>query len=599
MSRERTYPFPCLADCFDARQGHPYLFFRAGQVEELRLRCGDGDAGAGYAAIRASVLDAIQTGRFPVSPPRDECRGGGAHQRWIAADQQALNLVANSALVALVEDDPSLVEAAYAFALRRMSWPKWTHPKLPWSTVDLRSSATLMTMAIVYDLLFDHLSDDRRIELESVCWERGLARMVENLDCESWASRFDSNWCAVCCAGVAIAALAFARGGHQSSEGYLRLAEACARRLWRYFDEYEPGGAWREGLTYWAYGTGLALTLAHALRSATAGKVDCFQHPIMDSIGDFPLRCHLPPDRMVNFGDAYTHPWITPVHLKLAQERGDGRHLWFFQQHRGHYRTNQLDIFRVLWWPHGAVPQAPTMEPASMHYPRVGWTIFRSDGRDTNALIVPVKIGTTRDPHGHADVGTFIVHAGGTTFLRDLGIPLYGHPDESIFRSTAGHNLPTFDGRGQVREQPRAGKITHVDLGGPTETLVADLTEAYAYEPVRRYNRTFSFHRPDRLEVVDQLELASAVAMEARFHFEGVPSLAGRQLVLRSGQWEMCLAVETDQPCTLSLGRHENLVTVSHESASPITVPFLEVRAQLTAPSATIRYTIVIREVAP
>ena len=592
MNQQNPYPFPSLTDCVDLDRRHPYLFLHVEHVEDLRRGCRDGSAGAEYEGIRDRVVRAINSGPFPQSPPRDECRHDGAHQRWIAADQEALNRVANAALVALVEDDPDLAEAAYGFAQQRMAWPKWTHPKLPWMTVDLRSSATLMSMAIVYDFLFGRLSEDRRIELESVCWERGMARMVEDLDCEWWPTRFGSNWCAVCCCGVAVTALAFANGGKRPADDYLRLADTCARRLWRYFDEYGSGGAWREGLTYWSYGTGLALTLAHVLRSATKGKVDCFQHPCVATIGEFPLRCHLPPDRMVNFGDAYTHPWVTPVHLKIAQEQGDGRHLWFFQQHRSHYRTNQLDIFRVLWWPDGVDAQAPSFSPPSVHYPEIGWTIFRSDGRDPDALIVPVKIGTTRDPHGHADVGTFIVHAGQHTFVRDLGIPLYGHSDEEAFRSTTGHNLPLFDGRGQLGDKPRAGTILHVDLGGQAETLVADLTEPYGYGPLRRYVRTFTFRRPDRLEIADEFELTAEVAMRALFHFEGEPTLGDRELLLRSSDWQIGLSVDTGLPCQLAIAQHESLVTVSHESPSPITVPFLAVEAKLSPPGATIRYSI-------
>ena len=435
------YPFPTLAECMPPDLGHPYLFARREELHALREKCRTGAAAREYAAIRDHVLRAVDGDGIPPSPRRDECRYGGDFERWIFADRDAKLLLSNAAFVALVEDDADLAERTYGLAHDFMCWPSWTHPQLPWHAVDLRTAGTLQVMAMVYDFLFDRLSRDRRVELESTCWARGIRRMKEELESQPWATAYESNWCAVCCEGVAAAALAFANGGEQDRASYLDLADRCARHVWRYLDSYGTGGAWREGVTYWGYGTGLALTLAHTLRSVSGGAINLFEHPAVADIAEFPMRCHLAPDKVVNFGDCYSHPWLTPANLKVAQERRDGRHLWYFRTQQEYYRTNQMDVFRVLWWPDDLEEKEPTVDPPSMHFPRIGWTIFRADGRDPDELVVPVKIGTTLDPHGHADVGTFLVHAGGHTFIRDFGIPRYGDPRSRIFRQTEGHNL--------------------------------------------------------------------------------------------------------------------------------------------------------------
>lgn len=589
------YPFPSLQSCFQAERGHPCLFFDLDALSRLRRQCLHGERSGEYAALRQRVTLAAEGGGVPCSPPRDETRYGGNPEKWILADQEAVDLLSGAALVALVEDDPGLVETAWRFSSQRMAWPSWVHPQLPWHSVDLRSSYTMMTLAMVYDFLFDRLGDNRRIEIESICWWRGLCHLVENPDREAWASRYDSNWCAVCCAGVAATAVAFAAGGQQDSGRYLALADAYARRVWRYLDSYDQGGGWSEGQTYWGYGTGLAFTLAHVLRSATDGVVNLFIHPAMADIGEFPLRCFLPPEGAVNFGDSYSRPYVSPANLKLAQEQRDGRQLWLYQTRQADYQTNESAVLRVLWQPEDLQPVPPTYDPPSAHCPKIGWTIFRADRSDPDGLVVPVKIGSTASPHGHADVGTFLLHAGGKTFLREFGMPRYGDREAvARFRSTAAHNLPLFAGQGQQADRPRRGRILQCDLGGAEERLVADITEPYGMPSLRKFVRTFVFRPPDRLEIVDSFEVAEETPLLSFFHFSGEPALEPSGLALASGGWRVAFSVKTDLAFGLTLGRHENLVANLKESPTPISVPHLALDATLAPPGGTIQYSFAI-----
>lgn len=582
------YPFPPLSACFPEEAAHPFLFFSADDLEALRRRCRAGDVAGEYVRIREGVEEAIQEGGVPPSPRRDLCRYGGEFEVWIRADQRSKCLVSNAALVALVEDDPEPAQRTYELAHAFMAWPSWVHPQLPWMSVDLRSSASLMTMAIVYDFLYDRLTDNQRMEIESVCWWRGLSHLAEDFQRENWATSYKSNWCAVCCAGVGIAALAFAASGHLERSRYLDLAEQCARATWRYLDAYGAGGAWWEGVTYWEYGTGLALTLAHALRSVTGGEVDLFQHPKMAEIGEFPLRAFLPPDRLINFGDCYAHPWLTPAHLKLAREQKDGRHLWFFINQQLYYRTNQLDIFRVLWWPEDVDAVPVGFAQPSVHFPEIGWVIFRDDGADPETLIAPVKIGTTLEPHGHPDVGTFLMHYGGVPLIREFGMPRYGDPAAASFRETCGHNLPLFDGRGQLRDRPRAGRVEEIDLGGRTERLVADLTEPYGYGPLTRFTRIFTFSRPDTLTVEDRFEVCRPVTVRSQFHYEGRADVEGRRAHVQNGPVGLDVEVVSARDLQVLMGEYAGLVPNKLESPEPITIRHLAVVTEVAPPGASI-----------
>jgi hypothetical protein len=583
------YPFPALREAIGGEEVHPYLFFRPDEIGALRAKCRTGDAGVEYDRLKADVAEYLEQKPSLASPRRDQSRyGGSCFDTWLQADQKKICLLTSAALVSVVEDNRDLVDGAYEIAHEFMSWPSWVHPQLPWLVVDLRSSTALMSMAILYDFLYDHLTVIQREEIESICWWRGLSELSKDFS-PSWTTGYNSNWCAVCCTGVGTAALAFAAKGHHDRGVYLDLAEKCARATWNYLDAYGTGGAWVEGLTYWEYGTGLALTFAHVLRSATGGKVDFFQHPRMQEIGEFPLQGLLPPDRWINFGDSYSMPWITPAHLKLAQEQRDGRHLRYFQALEPYYKTNQLDIFRVLWWPEDVAPAEMSFSEQSAHFPEVGWTIFRADVSNPDAMIVPVKGGRTVEPHGHADVGTFLIHLDGQTIIREFGMPQYG-AEAGRFRETRGHNLPLIDGEGQLTDRPRPGKIERIELGGGTEHLVVDLTEPYGNDALIQYRRHFTFKRPDTLVVEDHFSVSEAVTVRSQFHYSGDADLGDRSLTISSENTALAVEVESEQPFTLSLGQYEGLVPNKRESPEPITVRHFAVEATIGPPGGCLRY---------
>ena len=594
MGIKSPYPFPSLKEAFPSDLAHPFLFFQPEEIEALRSKCRSGDAGREYDKLRAGVHEYLEHKPSLASPRRDlSTRGGPCFDSWLERDQKRICLLTNAALVALVENATDLVDATYEIAHEFMSWPSWVHPQLPWLVVDLRSSTSLMCMAIVYDFLHDKLSNTQRETLESTCLWRGLSHLSMDFS-PWWTTAYDSNWCAVCCTGVGTTALAFAATGHEDRDVYLDLAEKCSRATWRYLDEYDEGGGWVEGLTYWEYGTGLAVTFAHVLRSATRGTVDLFQHPRMQEIGEFPFHGLLPPDRWINFGDSYSRPWITPAHLKLAQEQKDGRHLWYFQTLERFYKTNQLDIFRVLWWPADVEPAELKFEEQSAHFPEVGWTIFRADASDPDTLIVPVKAGKTVAPHGHADVGTFLIHVGGETIIREFGMPRYG--DEAWrFRETNGHNLPLIDGKGQLTDRPRAGRIERVELGGGPEILEIDLTEPYGNSSLISYRRSFTFKRPDTMLVEDNFTVSNEIAIRSQFHYSGKIDLGETALVVSSEETALTVEVDGDVPFGLSLGQYNDLIPYKRESAEPITVHHFAIEATLKPPESYLNYTFHIK----
>lgn len=594
MKANPPYPFLKLKDAFPDDSSHPYLFFHSEEIEGLRSKCRTGDAGIEYDRIRSGVEAYLEHLPSLAAPRSDLSRFGGSHfDTWLENDQKRICLLTNAALMAVVEDDSSLVDVTYELAHEFMSCPRWVHPGLPWMAVDLRSSASLMCMGIVYDFLSDHLTKEQREEIESICWWRGLSELSAEFSAK-WTTRYDSNWCAVCCTGVGTAALAFAAGGHQDRDTYLDLADKCARATWKFLDEFGKGGGWVEGLTYWEYGAGLAVTFAHVLRSVTRGAIDLFQHPSMQDIGEFPLHGLLPPDRWISFGDSYSMPWITPVHLKLAQEQKDGRHLWYFKSLESYYKTNQLDIFRVLWWPEGVEPTPLDFQEHSAHFPEVGWTIFRADVADPDAMIVPVKVGKTVAPHGHADVGTFVLHAGGETIIREFGIPQYG-PDDWPFRETNAHNLPLIDGKGQLTDRPRAGVIEHVELGGDSEHLVVDLTEPYGNEDLESFRRTYTFTRPGTLSIEDHFSVKKEMAIRSQFHYSGEISLGEKTVTINSGDTTLVVEVDSEEPFNLSLGQFDELIPNRRESAEPITVRHFAVETTLKPSGGHLSYSFTIK----
>jgi len=554
---------------------HPYLYFGAEDVPVLREQCKSGRSTEIYTRIKGKVDDTIPDG-FPASPPREQCYRHGRWEDYSRATGLAKKLLLNCAFVAVIEDDDQYAETAWDWASTYMRWPSWVHTAHEFGLIDLDSTHTCAVMVAAYDLLFDRWDDDRKKELEYIVHQRGLAYCVDGgMENIGWASSYHSNWCSVCCSSMGIAALGLLRSPRCQGFGYEEVVDECAQRVWRFLNAIGEDGSWKEGVVYWGYGVGMGVGFMHCLKRATDRALDMFRHPRLQRSIEFPLNCLLPPDKVVNFCDCYYTLLNYIVFKKFAQEYRDPRALWYDRKIENDYGGHEDDVYAVLWEPTDLEPAPPDAEPPSAYFPDAGWCIMRSDWKDEDASVLALKVGSTCDPHGHADVGSFIVRTHGETLFNELGIGRYGDPKSAPFYESIGHNLPLFGGRMQKRDEPRRGVIEAVELGKERDHLRAEIAPAYDLPFLTSFSRNFAFLRPDTFIVLDEYELTKDVEIDWRVHYQGEVEVRGPVACVRCGRAQILATVLPPLDGRFLQGEHTDLAFMAFREDLPTTAPYL------------------------
>lgn len=563
---------------------HPYLHFDRADLDRVRARCLGGSHAEVYAQTRER-LNARLDQPFPTPPPREESYRNGVWETYSRLSAEARNLVEDYVLAYAVDQDQAYFEKAWEGLASMMSWPSWVHPVHEFMLLDLDGSHTCACFAAAYDLLYDALSENQRRELEFMVFARGLAHCIGGMQQHFWASRYDSNWCSVCVSNMGLCALAMLDAGHvhlrtgiRPREAMLGVIRECTERVTKYYDGIQNDGSWKEGPGYWNYGITTSFPFSDALRRLTGGQISLYEHPKLRNTVEFPINCFLPPDRVVNFADCGKHFPGGMAYRKFAQEYGHRAAAYFDRMTTE--RRPSLSLPELFWDASDTVPELPAPTHPSAYFPDAGWCVMRGSWQDPDAPVMALKIGATVEPHGHADVGNYIIHAGGRTVVRELGIGRYGDPGEWIFKATHGHNLPLFDGEGQPGERRLVGIVEATEFTVDHDYLRASIAPAYGIDRLTVFVRHFIYLRPSVFVVIDEIAVAEATRMESRVHFSGTAETAGASATLVDGDTVVNARLLTPSDVVFHRGRHEDLKP-GHADAESLEIEYLKIDAAL------------------
>ena len=563
---------------------HPYLFFSRSDLERVRALCLDGTHAEIYSQTRER-LNAGLDQPFPMPPPREKSYRNGIWETYSRVSGEARSLLEDYVLAYAVDRDQAYFEKAWEGLASMMTWPSWVHPVHEFMLLDLDGSHTCASFAAAYDLLYDALSENQRRELEFVIFARGLSHCIGGMQHHFWASRYDSNWCSVCVSNMGLCALALLDAGHIHLRTGIRPREAmhgvireCVERVTSFYDTIENDGSWKEGPGYWNYGIITSFPFSDALRRLTGGQINLYNHPKLRNTVDFPINCFLPPDRVVNFADCGKHFPGGMAFRKFAREYGHRGAAYFDKLTTD--RQPSIKLAELFWDASDTVPELPSPSHPSAYFPDAGWCVMRGSWQDPDAPVMALKIGATVEPHGHADVGNFIIHAGGRTVVRELGIGRYGDPGEWIFKSTPGHNLPLFDGQGQPGDRRLLGTVDEVEFTAVHDYLRASIASAYDIDKLTVFVRHFLYLRPDVFVVIDEIEVADATGVESRIHFAGTVRLAGSSATIVAGNTVVIAGLLTPPDTGFATARHLDLKP-GHADAESMEVEYLKVETIL------------------
>jgi hypothetical protein len=332
------------------------------------------------------------------------------------------------------------------------------------------------------------------LERDDFWWMGFGARETVN----NWNPWINSNWLA--------AALLLER----DPERRARAVYKVMRSLDRYLNPYPADGGCDEGPGYWDRAAASLFDNLELLRSATAGKVDHYDAPLVRNMARYIYRVYIAGDYFVNTGDAAAR--LTPdpeLVYRFGQRIGDPTMSGFgalLRQSHGAYGPGGSTLGRVLPAVLTAreIAAAPAAEPlpGEVWLPDLQLMAARQSPGSREGLYLSAFGGHNGQSHNHNDVGSFVVYGDGRPVLIDVGVETYTaktfgpHRYEIWTMQSAYHNLPTING---VMQKDGSGyRAADVSFGSTPSaaTFSLDLTHAYPAEAaVEQWRRTLTLDR--------------------------------------------------------------------------------------------------------
>lgn len=392
----------------------------------------------------------------------------------------------------------------------------------------LDTAETAMAVALAYDWLYDALNPDDREALKAGLMKNALAfadpiykdakRDANPADRRLWWVRQKSNWSQVCHAGMLAAALAVAEDEPELARLVVRGATADLPTAMK---AYEPDGGYPEGPGYWGYGTTFNVLAIALLESATGG--DQGLGTVVSAFGrTAPFRLYMDgPTRLIfNYADAGTQ-WesaISPAFVFLAERYHQPfctAFAWNRMQDEFSSRPAKKEVSRFIpyyfFWLPPKPARIPEPLPLDAHYAgEADVAVFRSAWGDTNAIYAGLKAGFNGVNHGHLDLGSFILDAGGVRWSAELGNDDYGLPGyfsktqrwDYLRLNNLGHSTLLIN---RQKQNPRAKcPIIRFESATGRALAVADLKAAHP-DLVSTWRRGLFLLERNRLAVQDEL----------------------------------------------------------------------------------------------
>ncbi len=356
----------------------------------------------------------------------------------------------------------------------------WILPHRQDEAIDLRASNTGLTMAELI-LGLGHKLEARvkrrvRAEIERRIFEPYLARR------EDWYAE-SSNRNAICNGAIGATFLLL-------EEDPDRLAHALTLVL-SSLDAYvqtafAPDGASGEGISYWHAGLINFIVFAELLRLRTGGTLDLLGTERMKAIAAFPPKVMLSPGRFFSYSDGDEVSTFNPGIIQRLAERTDVTDLLQVLSLSENLRPDLAYFHRLwrtlLWW-NGDRPDDAPIGDALLSDSQIA----RVTGATPSGtpVVLAAKAQHNGVNHNHNDVGGFVLHVDGETFLCDPERGVYDqykiHGRYNVpFAGSYGHSVPRIDGVEQSAGRAFEGEILAFGVGGEAKRVEMRIEDAYA-----------------------------------------------------------------------------------------------------------------------
>jgi hypothetical protein len=307
----------------------------------------------------------------------------------------------------------------------------------------------------------------------------------------------------------------------------LELTHKVLRCLDNFLVPYPSDGSCDEGPSYWGHAGASLFDNLELLYSATNGRFDVYDDPIIKEIGRFIYRVHIADDYFVSIGDCHARfalyhdlvfrygTRIKDLHMQaLAVSHVTEEELFEPERVRRSLGRMLYSIFNLPDFLATKSSSPPFLRDVWLGNQDMQLMAARDKGGSSQGLYVACWAGHNGQSHNHNDVGNFIIYANGRPFIIDAGKPTYtrqtfsGRRYELWIMQSAYHNLPTINGVMQTEGRRYKAKDVIYDSVEDSSQLKMDIAPAYQNEAgIKSWLRTVRLNRGKDVQVLDSFDL--------------------------------------------------------------------------------------------
>ena len=302
-----------------------------------------------------------------------------------------------------------------------------------------------------------------------------------------------------------------------------RLVAKAMRALDNFIDNYPQDGGCDEGPSYWGRAGAALYDCLELLLSATDGRIDVYDEPVVQEIGRFIYRVQIAGRYFVNFADAPAMLSPSPAVVfgygkRIRDPKMMALGAWAAHDQDVESRGVRDSIGRAL---HAlfsledvlAADRTPPL-PRDVWLPEIQVMVARDREAATEGFFVAAKGGHNAESHNHNDVGHFVVFIDGKPVIVDAGVEAYTAKTFSSRRyeiwtmQSAYHSLPTVNGVQQSPGRNFAARDARYHADDASAETALDIAGAYPDSAgINTWVRTVALNRGMDVVVTDAYDL--------------------------------------------------------------------------------------------
>jgi len=368
-----------------------------------------------------------------------------------------------------------------------------------------------MGMAIGYDWLHKGLSPETRNVIKEAIVEKGLRPSFQS-SYNGWLKN-SNNWNQVCNAGMTFGALAVYEDEKELAN---QIIERALSSIVLPAGEYKPDGAYPEGYGYWGYGTSFHVMFLSAMEKAFGDTYDLSSGADFLKTAGYLENMTGPFGTPFNYSDCGSGSGMNPAMFWFGSRLDDPSVLWSEKYLLLNKSVpNDRLLPAVLIWSAGMTIDriTPPRKNIWVGQGKNPVALMRTSWTSNDAIFIGLKAGSPSANHGHMDIGSFVMDAGGQRWAMDFGSQDYNSLE------TAGVDLWNMSQTSERWDVFRYNNLAH-----------STLTVNNNYQVVKSYAAITGFSdKPDMLNAIT--DMTGAYNGQLKKSVRGI-AIAGNQYVI-------------------------------------------------------------------